>query len=269
ERVQTGDGVVGAGDVHDLAAGIRAAIESRPRPGVLNLSIATNTDHPELRAAIAAALRADIVVVAAVGNQHDRGDPTPYPAAYAGVVGVGAVDHDGSRVESSQVGEYVDVMAPGDGVLAANPGRGHVVVSGTSFATPFVSATVALIRSRWPGLGQAEVVRRLLQTADPAAGSRAEYGVGVINPLRALTEVVASDGSGGSSPPGPSASPLAWSTPAADQTATEYRQTRSVAIAAAGALLLAAVAIAAGALAVPAGRRRRWRPGTRTGTDHE
>ncbi|HEX6871735.1 MAG TPA: S8 family serine peptidase, partial [Micromonosporaceae bacterium] len=39
ERVQTGDGVVGAGDVHDLAAGIRAATDSQPRPGVLNLSI--------------------------------------------------------------------------------------------------------------------------------------------------------------------------------------------------------------------------------------
>ena len=51
--------------------------------------------QPGVRAAVEQALEADIVVVAAVGNHHERGDPTPYPASYDGVLGVGAIGPEG------------------------------------------------------------------------------------------------------------------------------------------------------------------------------
>jgi membrane-anchored mycosin MYCP len=178
----------GAGDVQDLADGVAAAVAMGA--SVINLSVSTTRDDPTLRAAIQRALDADVVVVAAVGNAHDRGDPAPYPASYDGVVGVGAIAPDGIRLAASPVGSYVDIVAPGDRIVAAAPSGGHAVYQGTSFAAPFVAATAALIRSRWPALPQAEVVRRLLATADPAPGSAQEYGRGVLNPLRALTEVL-------------------------------------------------------------------------------
>jgi subtilisin family serine protease len=221
---------------------------------VINLSISTTVDDPALRSAIADALTADIVVIAAVGNGYEQGNPRPYPASYPGVVGVGAIGPDGLRVESSQVGAYVDLTAPGAGVVGAAPGGGQQTYEGTSFAAPFVAATAALVRARWPALHQAEVVHRLLATADPATGPRPspQYGYGVVNPLRALTEVVASLPSA-SAPASPGVGP-----PPAPPVRTRPNW---LVIGFALALVLAAIAIAVIAAAVPAGRRRRWRPG--------
>lgn len=254
ERIDTGDGVTGAGDMRDLVAGIKEAVKRRPQ--VMNLSISTNVDDPGLRAAIQSALDADIVVVAAAGNYHAQGDPRPYPASYDGVVGVGAIGPDGQRVAKSQVGSYVDIVAPGDAVIGAVPGHGHQACQGTSFATPFVAGTVALIRARWPELDRTEVVRRLLATADPAAGGRpsADYGYGVVNPMRALTELL---------PPVPAAvltTPTAVARPALGGL-DQHPSPSGLALTAALVLLFVAIGVATVATALPAGRRRNWRPG--------
>jgi type VII secretion-associated serine protease mycosin len=255
ERVEGNAAASGQGTVADLAAGIRAAINAHPRPQVVNLSISTTENNPDLRSAIAAALADDIVVVAAVGNDDQHGNPTPYPAAYPGVVGVGAIGKDGLRVASSQVGPYVDLVAPGSAVMGATPGRGQQAYEGTSFATPFVAATAALIRARYPNLHQADVVARLLATADPAVGAvpSPQYGYGVVNPMRALTELVDS----GPPPKGPGASPLAVGPPAADGSSGPDLVVVGFAL----ALVLGTIMLAAVAAAVPAGRRRRWRAG--------
>jgi subtilisin family serine protease len=253
ERTEFDGTPTGAGGIGDLAAGIRAAVASDPRPDVINLSISTTADSPAMRAAVAEALAADIVVVAAVGNHHDQGDPTPYPAAYDGVIGVGAIAADGRRLAESQVGSYVDIVAPGDRIIAAVPGHGHQAFHGTSLAVPFVAATAALIRARYPGLGQADVARRLLATADPAPGSRPspEYGYGVLNPVRALTEVLVPGGPGAASQrPLPAIGGNVSPTPATP-----------TALIAAALLVIAAMVIATAAAAIPLGRRRRWRPG--------
>ena len=221
---------------------------------MINLSISTTADDPAVRTAVREALAADIVVVAAVGNHHDRGDPTPYPASYDGVVGVGAITPDGRRLPSSQVGSYVDIVAPGDLVVAAVPGAGHQTFQGTSLAVPFVAATAALVRARYPSLSQADVVRRLLATTDPAPGSRPspEYGYGVLNPVRALTEVLNPAG------PGPAPHPPL---PADVDPAGHVLPAASTTLIAAAGLVIAAMVIATVAAAIPLGRRRRWRPG--------
>ncbi len=159
---------------------------------VINLSVVMYTDVPAVRAAVAYAERKGALLVAAVGNQHqDNGtDQTPYPAAYPGVIGVGAVTIDNSRLDASQVGPYVDLVAPGGGVLAATREHGYLFWDGTSFATPFVSATAALVRAEYPRLSAAAVTNRLLATADPAPGGpdSTAYGHGMVNPYRAVTE---------------------------------------------------------------------------------
>jgi membrane-anchored mycosin MYCP len=277
ERVEDGAGTVtGTGTTADLVAGIRAAVDARPRPGVLNISASTPVDDPDLRAAIAAAIAADIVVVASVGNAHQADtvgnahqadtvgnahqagsvgdDPAPYPAAYDGVLGVGGVGSNLVRVPTSQVGSYVDLVAPGDEVTVSAVGSGHRVMRGTSVAAPFVSATAALVRARFPALTQAQVVERLIASADPVPGPRpsGEYGYGLVNPLRALTEVV--------TPRTQAAAPrVTLGGPAA--LATSTRPGRR-ALTAALALSVLALIVAAVAAAIPAGRRYRWRPTT-------
>jgi membrane-anchored mycosin MYCP len=181
-----------AATMRGLAQSITYAVDHNVT--VLNLSLVTSQDDEMVRQAVAYAVEHDVVVVAAAGNAHGQSDPTPYPAAYPGVIGVGAIGQDGSRFSQSQVGTYVDLVAPGDDVIAAMPGHGHARYSGTSFAAPFVTATAALVRQRHPELTAAQVAARLTATADPPdpgnPGSPdpiTGYGAGVVNPYRAVT----------------------------------------------------------------------------------
>lgn len=243
--------VVGTGlDAKGVAAAVHQAISRHAQ--VINLSLSTTVDDPDLRAAVADAVAADIVVVAAAGNAHEQGDPMPYPAAYPNVLGVGAIDQSGQRAATSQVGSYVDLVAPGAAVVGAQPGGGHAEMSGTSLAAPFVAATAALLRQYQPDLDAAAVARRLIATADPAPGGRADYGRGVLNPLRALTEVLPAAASHPSTTAPLSAAP-------APMTAKGLPLGTATVVAA--ALAAAGLLMALAAATIPAGRRRRWRPG--------
>lgn len=171
-----------------VAAGIRYTVDEGAK--VLNLSLTVFQDVPELKEAVEYAQEKDVLVVAAAGNLRDSNNPTPYPAAYPGVLGVGSIDINGARAQDSQVGEYVDLVAPGVKVTGCTPSAGHELWQGTSFATPFVAGTAALVRSAWPGLSAAEVASRLVRTASVSRGGARspEYGTGVVNPYRAVTD---------------------------------------------------------------------------------
>ncbi len=75
---------------------------------VINLSLGSETDDTAVRAAVADAVAADVVVVAAAGNS---GVTTRfYPAALPNVLAVGATTvGGGSRASFSQYGSWVDV----------------------------------------------------------------------------------------------------------------------------------------------------------------
>jgi membrane-anchored mycosin MYCP len=244
----------------DLAHGIREAV--RLHANVINLSLVTTQDRPEVRAAVAEALANNVVLVAAVGNSHDQGrdtDPPSYPAAYDGVIGVGAIGEDGTRLAGSQVGGYVDLVAPGGRVQAAVPGGGYQVMDGTSMAAPLVSATAALIIQRYGAKTTVkEVATRLAANTDPAPaepGSPA-YGAGVLNPYLAVTGLVAD-----AAPRPPAELPAASRNPAAQAAARASARTRVAALSLSAALAILAVIVVGLAVVVPRGRARRWRPG--------
>ncbi|MFC5927350.1 type VII secretion-associated serine protease mycosin [Micromonospora vulcania] len=241
----------------EFARAIRWAVDHGA--DVVNLSVVLYADDPDVRSAVQYAVDRNVVLVAAAGNLHDSGDPRPFPAAYDGVLGVGAIGADGVRATFSQTGPYVDLVAPGTEVLTAAPGQGHHRVEGTSYAAPFVAATAALLRQYRPELTAVQVAERIVATVDPAPGPGhgGGYGAGVLNPYRAVTET------GG----GRAASPGAVVTLAdvrADP-AVVARQARR-ATARDRALLVgtvigaAAVVVALLALVLPRGARRRWRP---------
>jgi membrane-anchored mycosin MYCP len=242
-------------DLGALANGIRYAVDAGAR--VLNLSVAGFADFPEMRSAVEYAVARDVLVVAAVGNgqQDGAGELPSFPAAYDGVLGVGAIDIDGARTSTSQVGPYVDLVAPGAGVLTTTRVAGHAYVNGTSFAAPFVSATAALVRSAWPDLSAPEVAQRLIATASPARGDSHSYGAGVVNPYRAVTD--------GLDLSEPAALPAHTPVPpdeAALAEAAWHDRAGTVAMWATVAILGAIVLAVFLAVTVPRGRRRRWRP---------
>jgi membrane-anchored mycosin MYCP len=240
----------GSGGPAALAKAIDWAVSHSA--SVINVSLVVYTDQPDLRRAVENALAHNVVVVAAVGNDESA-LATPYPAAYAGVIGVGAIDPAGVRWQRSPPTRYVDLVAPGVAVVTTQRASGLTVVDGTSFATAFVSATAALVRSRWPRLTAVEVAQRLAATATPAAGGvdAVGYGNGIVNPSDAVADAVV-DGK-----------PAALPGLADKRTGAESDWSRSevLAVTLSGAVLVAAVAIAGLAAIVPRGRRRKWRAG--------
>lgn len=259
DREVTDEGNTRVIDPDVLAHGIRYAADQGAK--VINLSLSGLRDHKQVRAAIQYAQRKDVLIVAAAGNaqQQDDGaaDLPSYPAAYDGVLGVGAIDIAGARSSNSQIGRYVDLVAPGEGVLSATRQAGHQYVSGTSFATPFVSGTAALVRSAWPELTAQQVTQRLLATATPARGGPGSlaYGAGVVDPYRAVTE-----GMGGKTP---------VTVPDAERTTPDPAVVAEEAWwhdAGGRARLIGLLTLGGAALAgllgvaLVLGRRRRWRP---------
>jgi type VII secretion-associated serine protease mycosin len=241
-------------------AGLAKAIrDAADQAQVINLSLAQTVDDAGLRAAVEYALSRDVVVVAAAGNAHQDGptpDPRSYPAAYPGVLGVGAIDENGTRVAQSQVGTYVSLVAPGSNVTVAARGQGLARYDGTSFAVPFVAATAALIRQYHPGMHADEIVARILATTDPAPGGRPSpgYGYGILNPYRAVTEQLSP---ARTALPAPAPIPPAGAArPTAPPTPT---RATALLIALAGLLLAGLVVLLATVL--PHGAARRWRPG--------
>ncbi|TCO54785.1 type VII secretion-associated serine protease mycosin [Actinocrispum wychmicini] len=247
-------------DPQVLANGIRYASDAGAK--VINLSLAGYDDYAVVREAVAYAVSRDALVVAAAGNgQGQRSESVElpsYPAAYDGVLGVGAIDINGARMTGSQVGRYVDITAPGAQVLTPTRVEGHAYVDGTSFAAPFVSGTAALVRAAWPKLSAAEVAQRLIATASPARGgiNSPAYGAGIVNPYRAVT-----DGLDLAKPAAlPAYVPAAPDQARIDRVAWEGHVggvAKWMALAVLGAVVLVVLV----AVLRPRGRRRRWRLG--------
>lgn len=255
ERELADNGAAPTLDPAVLARGIWYAADQGAK--VINLSFAGAGDHPYVRDALAHARARDALVVAAVGNGGpDTAGLPSYPAGYDGVLGVGAVDEAGVLTAGSQVGEFVDLVAPGGGVLAAGRAGGHRYVDGTSFAAAYVSATAALVRAAWPHLSAGQAAARILATATPAPGGRGStaYGAGLVNPLRAVTDGLVST---------PALAPPPVELPPVDRAAARTAAWWDLTgRAAREALLLAGVlAVLTGCCAwvVGQGRRHRWR----------
>lgn len=196
------------GSMFNVAQGIEYAVRMGAR--VINLSLASapgdpTADTPALRAAIELAQQRGVIVVAAAGNWGSTSNPSPgYPAAYTqypNVIAVGAMDTaSGGWATYSAWGPAIDIAAPGDSLAStvrtdlggSQPYR--VVDRGTSFATPVVSGTLALLISRNTRLSAGEYIELMRTTATPAppaphGGNWA--GAGIVHAGRAVARVPA------------------------------------------------------------------------------
>lgn len=189
-----------------VASGIRFAADNGVR--VINLSLG-GPDSQTLKDAVDYAIvEKGVIVVAASGNENTS--TVSYPAAYPGVISVGAVGYDNVRAPYSNYGTGLTLVAPGgnldqdlngdgygDGILQQTlvplwSGAGNTkkfdfyFYEGTSMATPHVAAAAAILLSS--GVASSDVDDRLTSTATDLGepGYDPEYGWGALNLAGAL-----------------------------------------------------------------------------------
>ncbi|MCU1692457.1 MAG: Proprotein convertase in/kexin type 6 [Frankiales bacterium] len=179
----------GSGWGSDVADGLVWAVDHGAT--VVNMSFGSPSPSEALRRAVLYAQGRGVLVVAAAGNDGQDG-PWDYPAAYPGVLAVGAVDPGDAAAPFSSTGPFVGLSAPGESVLSTVPrsvsATGHARMSGTSMAAPYVAAAAALVLSATPGKTGAQVAERLQQTAEDlgAPGRDERFGAGLVDPAAAV-----------------------------------------------------------------------------------
>lgn len=234
-------------------------------------------DQTDLGAALRyAAVEKDAVIVAAAGNNRGgvstgsacesnplsiagTGDPRNWGAVTSVsipswwqpyVLSVGSLTPGGQPSGFTMAGPWVGIAAPGENVVSVSNAAGGGLanaahteqdkltpLSGTSYATAYVSGVAALVRSRYPGLTARQVVHRLTATAQGAARSPSNLtGAGGVDPVAALTWDVADVPADGATPP--AAKPIA----APAEPAPRDNTPRTIAFAGTAVLALAALA---------------------------
>jgi thermitase len=181
-------GDTGSGFYSWIASGIIWAADNGA--DVISMSLGGSSASSILEDAINYAWSKGVVVVAAAGN---NGNMVPvYPAYYANCIAVAATDASDARPLWSNYGDWVDVAAPGSGILSTFKNDNYVYMSGTSMATPHVAGLAALVfttvsDTNGDGKLDDEVRSRIEATCDDIGVSGIGYGR--INAARAVGDV--------------------------------------------------------------------------------
>lgn len=150
------------------------------RVSVVTISL-VGPANPVLGKVIAAAQGRGTVIVAAVGNNGPAAPPA-YPASYPGVIAVTGVDGKGRALIEAGRASHLDYAAPGADMLAMGAGGRTMRVRGTSFAAPFVAATIARFYPA-PDTGALRAAIGKVDAQARDAGSRGPdklYGRGIL-----------------------------------------------------------------------------------------
>jgi subtilase family protein len=255
-----------------IAAGIRYAVAHGAGvialpldPGTLGIAAggdpAAAGGSAAERSAVAYAVAHDVVLVAPAGDNGMGAGTVNYPAAYPGVLAVGATAKGGQLAPFTNKSSYVALTAPGTGLTVAAPGGGgYGTLASTDMSAALAAGVAALIRSRFPGLTAAAVVQAMERgvTGRAAPGG----GHGALDAAGALT--VAATLAARQAPPAttaPSPQPSATQAPRLGVTSSAVRSGAGIM---AGSLLRDAVivlgvliAALAAALVLYSSRRRR------------
>jgi type VII secretion-associated serine protease mycosin len=174
----------------DFSDEIRYAVDRGA--SVISMSVSTSQDFTADREAVDYALKRNVLIVTASGNEGESGQ-IDFPGEYPGVLTVGGVNNSGNIWEGSNYGPQVLLTAPATNIVSAGwPGNKLRVGTGTSASAALTAAAAALIKSKFPDLTPGQIANRLVKTAvlpESAEGISLpdqKYGYGIIQPLAAL-----------------------------------------------------------------------------------
>ncbi|MEO8081986.1 MAG: S8 family serine peptidase [Caldimonas sp.] len=202
-------GMLWAGGIH-----VPGVPDNVNKATVLNLSLGgTGSCSAAYQDAVTQLTAAGVVVVASAGNS--AGHAVGTPANCPGVISVAGLRHVGTKVGFSDLGAGITIAAPGGNCInitagsaclypimtTSNAGTTTPVAGGiytdsfnaslgTSFSSPLVAATVALMRSAQPSLTPAQVKSILQATARPFPTAGGTVNVTVTTPSPTANMVV-------------------------------------------------------------------------------
>ncbi|RNC63067.1 MAG: Minor extracellular protease Epr [Candidatus Dichloromethanomonas elyunquensis] len=188
----------GEGEDSILADGIIWAADHGAK--IINMSLGSPDETKILDDALRYAANQGCLLVGASGNNQTvegsfvvkTGETgVAYPAANPNVIAVSAVDSNDKIADFALTGPEVLLSAPGVRVITdywSPTETGCAYTSGTSVAAPFVSASAALLWSRFPELSSNDIKKALTQSAYDLgdSGRDNQYGFGQVDVYRAL-----------------------------------------------------------------------------------
>ena len=151
------------GDKLDTTAAlINQAVEDGAQ--IISISLSVNESTNELKWAVANAITKGVIIVAAAGNEGHQDDTTQL-GRYSGVVGVSAINSDGTFASYSNWADGMVTAAFGGPYNTFDVNTGEpATVHGTSISTPLVAGMLALARQKWPDATANQILQLLVHT---------------------------------------------------------------------------------------------------------
>jgi len=157
-------------------------------PHVINMSLGSSKKNVKQEKLLWQLYKKGAAIVVASGNDGD--DEKFYPAAYSGVLAVGAVDKNRTKAEFSNYGANLAVCAPGVACYSAYMGGGFRLLQGTSMAAPTVAGLLTLgysyafSKNEFPGSKLRDKIIAALEASAQDLGDQGKdpfYGFGCID----------------------------------------------------------------------------------------
>ncbi|WP_159461966.1 S8 family peptidase [Salirhabdus sp. Marseille-P4669] len=173
----------GHGYLSDLIMGLNWALNNDM--DIINLSIGIQDESSVLERMVQTGYDDGVIIVAASGNDgssNETQDNVDIPARYPGTIAVAAVNENNVRPNFSSTGNAVEIAAPGVKILSTYLNNKYAVMDGTSMASAYATATIALMKEAYPNL-KANEIRTILQNEAVDLGPNGRdnvYGYGLI-----------------------------------------------------------------------------------------
>ncbi len=142
----------------------------------------------------------DVPIVVAAGNDlngEGQNADDAYFASKETVLAVSAIDENLTPMlkskngeVSTNYGECIDVAAPGENIKSVNSFGGYIENSGTSMATPFVTAAIATLKSVKPNISCEQVIELVKSKATVPSNWNPIYGAGILNVENMLSDMI-------------------------------------------------------------------------------
>jgi len=169
----------GSSNSFTLAQGILQAADSGAQ--IINISMGSTGNSSVVAEAVRYAQEIGAVIVASSGNEGLA--QAAYPAAYEGVISVGAIEANGDHLDFSNSSPNLQITAPGYQVNAAWGDDLLTSFSGTSASAPFVSGAIAATMSNNVGYTAQQATELLFNYVNEGGplGDDPQYGKGTLD----------------------------------------------------------------------------------------